>query len=127
MHYKAQYERIESCRRGLRATGKLGGVYWSGSMVDRKYLDITRADSVNQTVVTKNDLSKVGVAQFRHRSPRAGKVRQPISGIKGSLSNYCRKGRRVAGYEQADRLQIVEGLKRPSYLSHFAMRRRASS
>ena len=50
-----------------------------------------------------------------------------VSDLERPVGEDCRDLRSIPGDKQADRLQIIQRLKRPLYFSHCAIRLRASS
>lgn len=90
-------------------------------------MDLVSLNPVDKTVAANNDLSNIFDSHFRHNSPQAGLTRQPFCGAEYPVVKNCRHWRCIAGNEQTDRLEVVSRLRRPSYLSHFAMRSRISS
>jgi len=90
-------------------------------------LNISRPQSVNNSIIAKKDFSIACIIYFRNDPAGLWKGRQAISRIECSLSEHHGKWRRVSRYEEANRLEIVQSLGRPLYFSHFAIRWRASS
>jgi hypothetical protein len=50
-----------------------------------------------------------------------------VCGAEGAISKYCCNVGCVASDKEANGLKVIEGLYRPLYLSHLAIRWRASS
>lgn len=95
--------------------------------MDRHDLDLFASDPVDDAVVSENDLPDSVTLQFWNNPPHARVLDQAVCGVEGATSKYRRNVRCVASNEEADRLKVIESLERPSYLSHFAIRWRASS
>ena len=96
-------------------------------MVDCNDLDLILSYAVNEAIVAENDLSHVLDRQFWHDPPRAWVVREAISSTERAISEHgCNLGC-IASDEEADRVKVIKSLWRPLYLSHFAIRWRASS
>lgn len=95
--------------------------------MDRHHLNLLFSNSIDDTVVAENDLPDGFNPQFWYNPPQACVLYQAVRGTEGSISKHSRNLRCVASDEEADRLKIIESLWRPPYLSHFAIRWRASS
>jgi hypothetical protein len=105
----------------------LADIERSRSVVDCNDLDLISANPVNEAIVAENDLSDVLNFQFWDDPPRAWVVCEAIGRTEGAIGEHGCNLRCVASDEEADRVQVIESLWRPRYLSHFAIRWRASS
>lgn len=84
-------------------------------------------DPVNDPVVLHNDLSKVPSTDLRDNMTRTREICKVVCGSEHTLGEQFCISRRVASNEQTNRIEVVQGLVCPGYLSHRAIRLRASS
>jgi len=96
-------------------------------VMDCDGLDLIFSNPVNGAIVAENDLSDMLNVQLWHDSSRAWVVCEAIGSAERAIGEHSRNLRCVASDEEADRVKVIESLWRPPYLSHFAIRWRASS
>ena len=103
------------------------GVKKASAVVHRQKVDLVFSNPIDDAVAADYDLSDVLDSQFRNGPPRAWLARQSVCGAEDSVGERRRQWRRVPSNEQTGRLEIIGRLRRPPYLSHFAIRSRTSS
>jgi len=114
-------------RRLLVSGPDLCGVKKAGAVVHRQGVDIILSKPVDNAVAADYDLSDVPDSQFWNDSTRTWKARQQVCSAEDSVGEGRRQLWRIPSNEQTDRFEIIDRLRRPAYLSHFAMRCRTSS
>lgn len=96
-------------------------------VMDCNDLDLIFSNPINEAIVAENDLPDMLNVQFWHDSSRAWVVCEAVGSTECAIGEHSRNLRCVASDEEADRIKVIESLWRPRYLSHFAIRWRASS
>ena len=96
-------------------------------MMDREDLDLVQVDTVDDPVALKDHLTDVVVVDLRDNPPSSGNLRQMRDSSEGSFGEDCRVPWSVTRDVEADSLQVIQGLVGPRYLSHRAIRCRASA
>jgi hypothetical protein len=103
------------------------GVKEAGVIMYREEVDFVLANPRNDAVIADYNLSDVTDTQFRDDSARPWIARQLVSSAKNSVGEGRRHLWRIPSNEQTDRVEVIRRLRRPPYLSHFAIRCRTSS
>jgi len=85
-------------------------------------LNVVLPNPVDHSVVAENNLPDVVNTKLRNHPPQAGIMCQAIRSSECPIGEHRRHLRDVSCNEHADRIEIVESLRRPPYLSHFAIR-----
>lgn len=96
-------------------------------MMDCENLHLLREEPIDDPITLNNKLADVLPADLRDNTTQPGKLRQTIRYAENTIGKYLRVSRSIAGNEETYRLKVIQRLVRPAYLSHFAIRRRASS
>jgi len=96
-------------------------------VVQGQKVDFALSYPIDDAIAADDDLSDALDSQFRNDPPRARIARQSICSPEDPLGECRCQLRRVPRNEQIDRLEVIGRLRRPPYLSHFAIRCRTSS
>ena len=95
--------------------------------MNRENLDLIEKHSVDDAVALHNNLPNILSADFRDNAPRKWKLDQTLRGSKNALRHDFSVSRSVARDEEKNCIKVIQRLFCPGYLSHRAIRRRASS
>jgi hypothetical protein len=79
-------------------------------VMDSHDLDLFFSNSLDNSVVTENDLPDGFNFQFWNNSPQARVLGQAVCGAEGTIGKYRRNLRCIAGDKEADRLKVIESL-----------------
>src|SRR5579859_419895 len=96
-------------------------------MMHGRHLDSILFYAIDDAVVTDDDFPDVLAPELRNDPSRARIFGQMIGGTERAVGEYRCCLRCVSGDEQANGFEVIESLRCPLYLSHLAMRWRASS